>query len=110
MAGSVIEYRVLGTLEVIVDGERLAHGQPKQQRAVLAVLVLNANQIVTTDRLIDLVWGDDPPRTAAHSIQIYVSDLRRVLADGVIHTRPPGYVLEADTDTIDALTNARRLP
>jgi basic membrane lipoprotein Med (substrate-binding protein (PBP1-ABC) superfamily)/DNA-binding SARP family transcriptional activator len=101
----LLEYQIFGVLEVASEGERLQLGPPKQ-RAVLAILLLNANQIVSTDRLIGLVWGDRAPRTAAHSIQIYVSELRRVLSAGarrqVIHTRPPGYVLEAEPDAIDA--------
>ena len=100
-----MEYRTLGILDVVSDGQSFQLGPPKQ-RAVLAILLLNANQIVSTDRLIDLIWGDSPPRTAAHSIQIYVSELRRILSAGspaqVIFTRPPGYVIEAEPDAIDA--------
>jgi basic membrane lipoprotein Med (substrate-binding protein (PBP1-ABC) superfamily)/DNA-binding SARP family transcriptional activator len=100
-----VEYRVLGPLEAMIDGRSVPLGPPKQ-RAVLAILVLHAGDIVSTDQLIDLAWGEQPPRTATHSIQIYVSDLRRVLErDGepaAILTRPPGYELTADPDTIDA--------
>lgn len=98
-----MDFRILGSFEVVSDGQAAELGPPKQ-RAVLAVLLLHANEIVPTDRLIELVWGDRPPRTAAHSI--YVSDLRKVLeplAGGpLIVTRPPGYVLRADPDSIDA--------
>ena len=80
---------------------------PHKQRTVLAVLLLHANEIVSTDRIVDLVWGDSPPRTADHSVQIYISDLRKALANGasadVIETRPPGYVLNAPPDSVDAL-------
>lgn len=99
-----MEYRVLGSLEVRSDGEPVALGPPKQ-RAVLAVLLLHAGEIVPTDALIDQLWGERPPRTATHSVQIYVSELRRALEGGggsVIATRPPGYVLEADSESIDA--------
>ena len=79
---------------------------PPKQRALLAVLLLHAGEIVPVDRLIDLLWGEHPPRTAAHSIQIYVSDLRRALESlggrQVLATRPPGYQLDTDPETIDA--------
>jgi basic membrane lipoprotein Med (substrate-binding protein (PBP1-ABC) superfamily)/DNA-binding SARP family transcriptional activator len=100
-----VEYRILGPLEVTSDGRSIALGAGKQ-RAVLAVLVLHAGEIVSTDRLIELVWGEDPPRTAAHSVQIYVSELRKVLETPgqapVIETRSPGYLLRADPETVDA--------
>jgi basic membrane lipoprotein Med (substrate-binding protein (PBP1-ABC) superfamily)/DNA-binding SARP family transcriptional activator len=100
-----VEYWVLGSLEVRSGGERVALGSHKQQ-AVLAILLLHAGDIVPADRLIEFVWGEHPPRTATHSIQIYVSELRKVLErdDGrpVIATRPPGYVLAADPASIDA--------
>jgi basic membrane lipoprotein Med (substrate-binding protein (PBP1-ABC) superfamily)/DNA-binding SARP family transcriptional activator len=98
-------FRVLGTMEAGADGAAAELGPPKQ-RAVLAILLMHVGEIVPTERLIDLLWGDRPPRTAAHSIQIYVSELRKALepfaAGGTIGTRPPGYVLEADPDSIDA--------
>ncbi|MFV9673100.1 MAG: BTAD domain-containing putative transcriptional regulator, partial [Acidimicrobiia bacterium] len=78
-------------------------GAPKQ-RALLAVLLLHANEVVPANRLVDLVWGEDPPRTAPHSVQIYVSELRKAF-DGngeVIVTRRPGYALQIDTEAIDA--------
>jgi len=100
-----VEYRILGSLEVASDGAKPDLGSPKQ-RALLAVLILHANEIVPTDRLIDLLWEERPPRTAGHSIQIYVSELRKAIApltrDRVIVTRSPGYRLEAEPDTIDA--------
>ncbi len=99
-----MEFRILGSLEVRIDGRSVALGPPKQ-RAMLAILLLHAGEIVPVDQLIELAWGERPPRTAAHSVQIYVSDLRKSLdgATGVaIATRPPGYVLEVDPDHIDA--------
>ncbi len=81
-------------------------GSPKQ-RAVLAVLLLHPNEIVPTDRIIDLVWRESPPRTAEHSVQIYVSNLRKLLSDGaragLIETRTPGYLLTVSPDAVDAL-------
>ncbi|HEX6230426.1 MAG TPA: BTAD domain-containing putative transcriptional regulator [Actinomycetota bacterium] len=100
-----MEYRILGSLEVASDGASPDLGPPKQ-RALLAVLLLHANEIVPTDRLVDLLWADRPPRTANHSIQIYVSELRKAIAplaeEQVIVTRAPGYRLDADPGSIDA--------
>ncbi len=101
----MVEYRILGPLEVASEGQRVDLGPPKQ-RALLAVLLAHANEIVPTDRLIDLMWGEKAPRTAAHSIQVYISDLRKRLEPlagaEVIVTRPPGYLLRSDPDAIDA--------
>ena len=101
-----VHYRLLGSLEVRSNGRVVDLGPPKQC-ALLAILLLNAGGVVSTDRLIELVWADSPPRTAAHSIQIYVSGLRKALeaagAEQAIVTRPPGYLLNADPDSIDAL-------
>lgn len=100
-----MEYRLLGSLEVVADGTVAELGSPKQ-RALLAVLLLHPGELVPSERLIELLWPEDPPRTAAHSIQIYVSELRksldRVGSGGVIRTRPPGYMLDALPETIDA--------
>ncbi|HZD80717.1 MAG TPA: winged helix-turn-helix domain-containing protein, partial [Actinomycetota bacterium] len=71
-----MDIRILGSLEAGSDGTTTDLGPPKQ-RAVLAVLLLHAGETVPTDRLIELVWGEHPPRTAAHSVQIYVSELRK---------------------------------
>jgi DNA-binding SARP family transcriptional activator len=100
-----VEFRILGTLEVESEGTRLDLGPPKQQ-AVLAVLLLHANEIVSTEQLIEQVWPERPPRTAAHSIQIYVSELRRTFEPHagapLIATRPPGYLLEVAPECVDA--------
>lgn len=100
-----MDFRVLGSLEVRSDGHVAGLGSPKQ-RATLAILLLHAGEIVPTDRLIELLWGERPPRTAAHSVQIYVSELRKMLeAEGAetrIETRPPGYRLDIEPEAIDA--------
>jgi len=98
-----MEFRILGPIEVLDDGVPVDLGAPKQ-RAVLAVLLLHANEVVAADRLVDLVWGEHPPRTAAHSVQIYVSELRKAFAGNgdVIVTRRPGYELRVDPESIDA--------
>lgn len=101
-----MRFQLLGPLGAETDEGPIELG-PHKQRSVLAVLLLHANEIVATDRIIDLVWGEAAPRTADHSVQIYVSDLRKALANGspadLIETRPPGYVLNVPPDSVDAL-------
>jgi basic membrane lipoprotein Med (substrate-binding protein (PBP1-ABC) superfamily)/DNA-binding SARP family transcriptional activator len=99
-----MNFRILGTVQAEVEGQLVDLGPPKQ-RALLALLLLNSNQVVATDRLVDLIWGETAPRTAAHSVQIYVSELRKLFADkgGRIETRSPGYVLKVQPEEIDSL-------
>lgn len=75
-----MHFKVLGPLQVIGDGEFLSLGSPQQQK-LIAVLVASRNSPVTTDVLIDEIWGDEPPRTARHLIHVYVSRLRSILED-----------------------------
>src|SRR3954454_10621618 len=75
-----MEFRVLGPVEIRVDGHPIPSGGPKQ-RALLAFLLLNANNVVPVDVLVDEVWGDNPPASARHSLEAYVSRLRRLFAD-----------------------------
>ncbi|MDX6620462.1 MAG: hypothetical protein QOK36_2848, partial [Gaiellales bacterium] len=95
-----LDVRVLGPLEVV--GEHglvpLMHGKA---RAVLGVLLIHANKVVGTDRLIDDVWGAHPPETATKSVHVYVSQLRRSLGADAIVTRPPGYVLGLESGQLD---------
>lgn len=72
-----------------------------RQRALLAVLLLHANETLSGDRLIDELWGDRPPPTAAKTVQVYISRLRRALGDGVIATREHGYELPLDPEQLD---------
>jgi DNA-binding SARP family transcriptional activator len=107
------EFRILGPLEVEGDRGPLALGG-QQQRALLAVLLLEAGRVVATDRLVDLLWGEDAPKTATTSLQNAVSRLRRELGADLLETRPPGYVLRVSPDQVDAnrfeqqLRDARR--
>jgi DNA-binding SARP family transcriptional activator len=97
----VTEFRILGPLEVLAaDGEPLALGGQKQ-RAVLVLLLLRANQVVSTDFLVDALWGEHPPRTATTSLQNSISALRRILGADLLLTRAPGYRLAVDPDSID---------
>src|ERR687897_2833699 len=107
-----MEFRVLGPLEVFADGQRLRLGGRKQ-RAVLAVLLLHANQVVPRERLIDDVWGEEPPAEVGASLRVYVARLRKLLAAGngsgpTVETRPTGYILRIDPWALD-LNRFRRL-
>jgi DNA-binding SARP family transcriptional activator/tetratricopeptide (TPR) repeat protein len=95
-----MDFRLLGPLEVAEHDHPLALGGAKQ-RALLAVLLLHANDVVPTERLIDELWGESPPATVAKSIQVYVSRLRKQLGDGRLVTRTPGYVLFVDASELD---------
>ena len=105
-----MDYRILGPLEVRI-ADSLVPLRGARQRELLAVLLLHANEIVSSDRLIDELWDDDPPPTAAKMIQNAVSQLRKLLEpDGeqLLVTRSPGYLLrvapgELDADRFDRL-------
>jgi DNA-binding winged helix-turn-helix (wHTH) protein len=96
-----LEIRVLGRVDALVDGQPLPLGGSKQ-RAILAMLALRANRTVSADDLIDGLWGDRPPASAAKNVQLYISRLRKALgADGsgaTIVTRGRGYELQLPTD------------
>jgi DNA-binding SARP family transcriptional activator/class 3 adenylate cyclase len=104
-----VEFRILGPVEVLdAQGQRLALGGPKQ-RALLAVLLLHAGQVVAIERLIDELWGEDPPDTAAHILQVCVANLRKAVeparprraAGGVLRTQAPGYLVDLGPDELD---------
>jgi DNA-binding SARP family transcriptional activator len=95
-----MELNVLGPLEATDATVPLALGGPKP-RALLARLALDANRTVAVQRLIDDLWGDHVPESAGKMVQIYVSQLRKVLPQGVLRTRPPGYVIELDPEAVD---------
>jgi serine/threonine protein kinase/basic membrane lipoprotein Med (substrate-binding protein (PBP1-ABC) superfamily)/DNA-binding winged helix-turn-helix (wHTH) protein len=96
-----MEFRILGPLEVSAGDGPVKLGGPKQ-RAVLAHLILQADRPVSVDRLIDALWGEEPPETAKNTLQTYVYRLRQVLGDDRISSEPGGYVLRADAAEIDA--------
>jgi DNA-binding SARP family transcriptional activator len=97
-----MEFLLLGPLEVRHDGEQIELRGSKR-RALLALLVLHANEVVRTDRLVDELWGEHPPANAAAALQNHVSRLRKSLGADVLVTKPWGYVLRADPQTIDLL-------
>lgn len=117
-----MQFNILGPVEALRGGELLDLGGRKQ-RAVLAVLILNVGRVVTVDRFVDELWGDEPPARALGTLQAYVSNLRRVLEPDraprtpatVLASRAPGYVLQVPDVDVDAVrferavTHARAL-
>jgi WD40 repeat protein/DNA-binding SARP family transcriptional activator len=101
-----VEVRLLGSVEALVDGHSLALGGSKQ-RSVVAMLALHANTTLSSDRLIDGLWGDDPPVSAAKNVQLYVFQLRKALAEAhapaEILTHGHGYELRLPVRAVDAL-------
>ncbi len=96
-----MDFRILGPLEVIDDGAALPLGGSKQ-RALLALLVLHANETLSAGRLIDELWGERPPVTATKALRVHVSRLRKALAGPVLVTRGSGYELAVAPERIDA--------
>jgi predicted ATPase/DNA-binding SARP family transcriptional activator len=95
-----MEFRILGPLEVSSDGERLELGGQKP-RALLAMLLLNANHLVPADRLIDALWEGEAPETAQKALHVYVSQLRKLLGRERLVTKEPGYLLRIEPNELD---------
>jgi len=101
-----MEFRILGPVEAVADGEAVELGGGKL-RTLLGLLLLEANRVVSAERLIDALWGASPPGTATNILQVYVSQLRRALREAEsgserrLVTRRPGYMLRVDADGLD---------
>jgi YVTN family beta-propeller protein len=98
-----MDFRILGSLEVL-EGERVLDVGGGKQRSVLALLLLHANEIVPSDRLIDELWPDEPPPSAAKIVQVHVSRLRKALdgaGEGILLTRGHGYELRIASGQLD---------
>jgi DNA-binding SARP family transcriptional activator/streptogramin lyase len=107
-----VEFRVLGPLEVSAAGRPLPLGGRKQ-RTVLALLLLNANELVPRERLVDALWGDAPPAEAEANLRVYVARLRKLFeaewnGRPILETSPSGYVLRIEPESLD-LARFRRL-
>ena len=99
-----MDFRILGPLEALDGRQRVALGGSKR-RAVLALLLLHANETLSTDRIIDELWGENPPAAAAKTLQVHISRLRKALGGGsadVVVTRDHGYELQLDPEQLDA--------
>ena len=108
-----MDFRLLGPLEVVENGAAIDVGSAKP-RALLAVLLLNANRVVSRDDLVDALWGERAPGTASKALQVYVSQLRKSLGRDRILTRALGYELrvepgELDLDRFQAFDSEGRL-
>ncbi|WP_169807331.1 AfsR/SARP family transcriptional regulator [Herbidospora cretacea] len=105
-----MRFRVLGTLEVRSDGHRVVRLGAAKQRVLLAVLLLHVNRPVHVDRLVDALWPQRPPRTAAVALRTYVSALRQVLGlagraeTPLLSTVPSGYEIRLTAADLDLLT------
>ena len=95
-----MEYRILGPLEVLEDGQPVSLGGAKQ-RALLVILLLHANKVVSRDRLIDELWGGSPPDTAQTALHVHVSQLRKILGSETIVTLAPGYSIQVAVGEFD---------
>ena len=90
-----MDFRILGPLEVAEDGRAVDLGGAKQ-RALLALLALNANRIVARDQLVEALWDEEPPETARKALQVYVSQLRKLLGRDRLATTSQGYLLRLE--------------
>src|SRR5262249_24401242 len=99
-----LEVRILGPLEVR-GSDRLLELRGARQKLLLAMLLLRANEVVSSEALIDVLWGEDPPATARKALQNSVSQLRRLLArpggESVLVTQSPGYQLRVEASQLD---------
>src|SRR6266849_5912880 len=97
-----MQFRILGPLEVIDDGREVPFAGASQ-RALLALLLLHTNEVVSSDRLIDELWDAEPPGSGVTALQVRVSQLRKALGPAAerLETRPPGYLLHVARDELD---------
>jgi DNA-binding SARP family transcriptional activator len=96
----LLEFRLLGPVEAVIDGRPVALPAAKP-RALLAVLLLDRNRVVSVSRLTEDLWGDEPPDTATKALQGYVSQLRKALGADRLLTKPPGYSLRVEESELD---------
>lgn len=95
-----MDFRILGPLEVQDGTELLSLGGAKQ-RALLAILLLHANEVVSAERLLEDLWGERQPASGAKALHVYISQLRKLIGEDRVLTRAPGYALRLDPDELD---------
>jgi eukaryotic-like serine/threonine-protein kinase len=95
-----MEFRILGPLEVLENGRRVEVGGAKH-RTLLAILLLHANEVVSTDGLIDGLWDEEAPESGRKALQVYVSQLRKAVGKERLQTRAPGYLLRIEDGELD---------
>jgi DNA-binding SARP family transcriptional activator len=96
-----VEFRILGPIEVLGEDGRPIALPARKIRALLALLLLDANRTISTDRLVDELWEERPPATATKTVQVYVSQLRKALGADRIDTRGNGYALRVEPGEVD---------
>ena len=97
----MLEFRILGPVEIVADHGPVELGGPKQ-RATLAILLLNANRVVSVDRLADDLYAGAAPVTALKQVQRQISELRKALGSmSVVETRSPGYLIRVAPGQLD---------
>jgi DNA-binding SARP family transcriptional activator len=95
-----MEFRILGPLDVLDEGTPVPLGRGRE-RALLALPLTHANEVVSVDRLVDELWSSEPPKAAVNTVQYYVSRLRKILGADRILTRPPGYAVRVEPGELD---------
>jgi DNA-binding SARP family transcriptional activator len=103
----MLDFRILGPLEVRRDGEPV-EVTGRRQKALLVLLLLEANRVVSNDRLVDALWGEEPPPAAGAALRNAIVQLRRVLGQETIEHRDPGYVLVVPPESVDLARFERR--
>jgi DNA-binding SARP family transcriptional activator len=101
MRGRVVEFKILGALQVVADGRDVVVGGRKQ-RALLAVLLLHPDEPLQGERLIDMLWGEQPPATAATALRGHVANLRKTLGADLLVREKAGYRLALGPGAVDA--------
>jgi len=97
---SAVAFRLLGPLEIAIDG-RTVELPRRKQRLLLTLLLLRREQVVSTVQLVEQLWGDNPPKAAVGSLRNLVSELRKLLGSEVVHTRAAGYSLGVEPESVD---------
>src|SRR5262249_36013113 len=105
---NVLDFRIFGPLEIVEDGAPLRLGG-RMQRVLLGLLLLRAGEVVSTDVIVDALWGDSPPKNFRASLLNLVSPTRGGVGSETIETRPPGYVLRAGPEQIDLARFERKV-
>jgi DNA-binding SARP family transcriptional activator len=96
-----VDLRILGPLRVSREDRPLELGGHRQ-KVLVCLLLLHANEVVSAERIIDVLWGEGPPATARKALQVNVSRLRQILGAGVLETRAPGYLIRVQDGELDA--------
>jgi DNA-binding SARP family transcriptional activator len=96
-----VDCRILGPLNVSREGHPLDLGGHRQ-KVLACLLLIRANEVISAEQIIDVLWGESPPATARKALQVYISRLRRILGRGVLETRHPGYLIRVQDSELDA--------